>query len=219
MKKIKAVAFDIDGTLYPNSRMYLASTGFALKNFSLLRRFRAVRAQLRKLEHIDDFYQTQAELLAQELGQDVDETRALIDRTFYGDWERVLEHVNLYPGVIELLSVLKERQLPLGVLSDFPVVTKLTVLNIENYFDVELSSEVSGRLKPHARPFELLIEQLGVDAADILYVGNSYEYDIVGAHAAGMQTAHITRRAKAHSLADFSFSRYAQLKDWLIPRI
>jgi putative hydrolase of the HAD superfamily len=216
---IKAVAFDVDGTLYPNHRMYMASFGFAMKNFRLLNQFREVRHELRRLRPIDDFYAVQAALLARRIGGEAEAARELIQRVFYGDWEKVLHHVNLFPGVIELLSLLKNRGVPLGVLSDFPVVTKLSVLNIENYFDVEMSSEETGYLKPNPEPFEILAERLGVEAKHVLYVGNSYPYDIQGAHALGMSTAHIVRRPPAGSPADFSFTRYAALKDWLLPRL
>jgi putative hydrolase of the HAD superfamily len=219
MTPIKAVAFDIDGTLYPNHRMYMASFGFAMKNIRLLNRFREVRAELRKLRPIDDFYTTQAALLAKRTGAEVEETRQLIQRVFYGDWERVLHHVNLFPGVVELLSILKNRKLPLGVLSDFPVVTKLSVLNIENYFDVEMSSEETGYLKPNPEPFRILSEGLGVSPEELLYVGNSYRYDIEGAQALGIQTAHITNRPVSGGVADFTFSRYEQLQSWLLEKL
>lgn len=219
MNYIRAVAFDVDGTLYPNSRMYLASLGFAMRNMSLLRRFQKVRRQMRDIRPIEDFYALQAQMLARELKKDHVQTRQIIDREFYGSWESVLDHVALYPGVIELLAGLRDRSVPLGVLSDFPVERKLKKLSVSQYFDVALGSESVGYLKPAAEPFETLVRELGIQPHQLLYVGNSYEYDICGAADLGIQTAHLTRKPVKNSRADFSFANYQQLGNWLFPRL
>ncbi len=230
MKNFKAVAFDIDGTLYPNHRMYMASFGFALRNLPLLRKFNNVRRKLRKMRPIDDFYALQAKLLAEEIGVGEDQARDLIHREFYTNWESTLRHVHLFPGVVRTFSALKSENLSLAVLSDFPVVSKLKVLNIENYFDLELSSEEVGYLKPNPEPFMALLKGLGVRADELLYVGNSYKYDIKGAAALGIRTAFIRPylavglgsrspgKNANYPLADFCFTRYGQLLDWIRSR-
>ncbi|WP_254273626.1 HAD family hydrolase [Haloarcula marina] len=45
------------------------------------------------------------------------------------------------------------------------------------------------RRKPHPEPFETVCETLGVDPERTLYVGDSLGYDVAGAHGAGLQAA------------------------------
>jgi putative hydrolase of the HAD superfamily len=56
-------------------------------------------------------------------------------------------------------------------------------------WDAELCSEAAGALKPASAGFNALAAGLGVPADQILYVGNSYRFDVLGAAAAGMKTA------------------------------
>ncbi len=215
MSSIKAVAFDIDGTLYPNSRMYAVSASLLARNLKLFRAFYAVRTELRNIRPINNFYDTQTMMVAEKMGRSVEETQALITEEFYTKWEKVFHHVNLHSGVIETFSWLEKRGIILAVLSDFPVETKLKILNIENYFRVALCSETVGYLKPAPEPFNALLEKLNVPPKNLLYVGNSYEYDVQGAARLGIRTAHIARRAPPCSPADITFSRYAVLREWL----
>lgn len=219
MKHIHAVAFDIDGTLYPNRKMYLASLGFALGHFRLLNSFRKVRKELRETRPVKDFYDLQARMFADRISVNREEAREIINTTFYTRWESVLHRVNLYPGVLDLIRFLKEKNVPLAVMSDFPVVTKMKILNIENYFDVEMSSEELGYLKPNPEPFKEMARRLEVKPENLLYVGNSYHYDVEGAHSLGMMTAHISSSPPRGSVADFTFRRYTELKEWILPRL
>ncbi|TVR54914.1 MAG: HAD family hydrolase, partial [Spirochaetaceae bacterium] len=71
--------------------------------------------------------------------------------------------------------------------------------------------------KPNPEPFVAAAECLGLSAEKILFVGNSYEYDVVGAHRAGMHAAHIT--SGKPNTADFTFSRFSELGEWLESRL
>jgi putative hydrolase of the HAD superfamily len=71
---------------------------------------------------------------------------------------------------------------------------------------------------------------MGLPPEEILYVGNSFAYDVVGAKKAGMKAAWITRsfaagRFATHASpagagpdvkADFVFSGYRQLRDYVL---
>jgi putative hydrolase of the HAD superfamily len=79
---------------------------------------------------------------------------------------------------------------------------------------VILGSEKIGALKPSPVVFEALRDALGVEAGEILYVGNSLRSDIVGAHNAGMKTAWLSKKSAPE--ADFSFTNYRQLKNYVL---
>lgn len=214
-KRIRAVAFDVDGTLYPNGPMYVRSIPIFLANIRFLSHFRAVRRFLRDNPADGNFHRVQAELLAKRLRTSPDRAAKRIERIVHSRWESLLDTIPPYDGVTSLVAELRDRGVPLGVLSDFPVETKLARLGLEGYWNSAFSTEDLGFLKPNKQPFHRLVEELGVDAAELLYVGNSYEYDILGAKGAGLLAAHITRRAPAGSIADLSFSRFSELREWL----
>lgn len=209
--QIRAVAFDVDGTLYPNATMYLKSLPFALTHLRLMLAFAAVRREVRHRRPVEDLSRVQVDLLAKRLGIGVDEASQRIDRDIYGEWERVLDRVRPYPHVRECVERLRDAGYEVAVTSDFPVERKLERLGLAGLFDCRLWTEQSGYLKPHPEPFRELASCLGLEPNEILYVGNSYEYDVVGAKNVGMHAAHLTKRPPADSVADFSFRDYREL--------
>ncbi|HMK85325.1 MAG TPA: HAD family hydrolase, partial [Steroidobacteraceae bacterium] len=55
----------------------------------------------------------------------------------------------------------------------------------------------AGAAKPDARIFAALADLAGVDAGEILHVGDDPVADVVGARQAGMQSAWLNRDARA----------------------
>lgn len=183
--QIRAVAFDVDGTLYANRRMYLASLPLVLRHSALFRAFAEARREVRRIGCVTDITSFQAEFVADRLGRTVGWARRAIDRVIYGAWERGLRRVPLRPGTRDLLRWLREHGYLVGALSDFPVVDKLTRFGVVASFDQVLNCEETGCLKPHPRPLLELCSRLGVPADQVLYVGNSARYDLGVARAAG----------------------------------
>ncbi len=213
--RFKVVAFDVDGTLYSNTAMYLRTLPFALRRLPLLKAFGRVRRELREMRPIENFHRTQAELLARKRGISPEAAARLIQEVFYGRWERIVRRVRLFPHVPETLSALKARGYRLAVLSDFPLGRKLEAFGLAGLWDYARSSEESGYLKPAPEPFLDLVRAFGVPPSEVLYVGNNYAYDVEGARKQGLATAHLTGRPKKNSVADFSFRDYRALKDWI----
>ena len=99
------------------------------------------------------------------------------------------------PGTRQMLGALQGRY-PLGLLSNFThppaarTILKRTGLN--SFFDVVLISGDLGFRKPHPSVFRRLIEQLGVEKEQILFVGDDPEPDIEGAMRAGLNPLWMT---------------------------
>lgn len=216
---IRGVAFDIDGTLYPNRRMYRASLGIVLRNLRLFRAFGAARKDVRTRHPISDLRRETAELTAARLNVSPEEAAQRIDEVIYRRWEEVLRRVPLYPGVTDMLTELRRREVPLAAMSDFPVVSKLKLLGIDSYWDVAFSAEEVGYLKPNVEPFEALEQRLGLRAREILYVGNSYHYDVLGAAAAGFHTAHLGGDPRKPGRADVAFDDFSVLQQWVVEHL
>ena len=96
------------------------------------------------------------------------------------------------------------------MLSDFPVERKLRYLGLDGYWDCALTSEETGYLKPNPEPFLAVAGRLGLPPEQIVFVGDKYLYDVLGAHRVGMRTAHLTRVPENHGVADFSFRGYSR---------
>ena len=101
------------------------------------------------------------------------------------------------------------------MVSDSPFTReKLSALGLQDGWDAVVSADDAGALKPNPEPFLRVARLLEVAPGEVLFVGNSYQRDVIGAHRAGMRAAHYTRRPVAGGVAAVSFSRYR-----LFPRI
>ena len=61
--------------------------------------------------------------------------------------------------------------------------------NMLDLFDTVRDSALLDMRKPDPEIFELALEDLDLPPSEVLFVGDDYEIDIVGAHRVGMQTA------------------------------
>ncbi|MFP4377673.1 MAG: HAD family hydrolase [Spirochaetales bacterium] len=217
--EIRAVAFDVDGTLYSNARMYLKSLRFALLHARHIRAYARVRKVVRNVRPVEDFRVLEREMLAAELGISSEEAGRFIDHNLHVVWESVIDRVGTLPGVRSCLEELKAAGLPMGVSSDFPVHTKLERLGLAELFDCEQWTEESGYLKPHPEPFNRLAECLDTPPQNIVYVGNSYTYDVIGAKQVGMIAVHLARRPHKNTVADYTTRNYQKLCSWILSKI
>jgi putative hydrolase of the HAD superfamily len=67
--------------------------------------------------------------------------------------------------------------------------TKIRHLQLHERVDSVWISDAVGYRKPDPRIFQIAAEAIGISCRDALFVGDNPEIDIVGAKAAGMQTA------------------------------
>jgi putative hydrolase of the HAD superfamily len=234
---IAAAAFDLDGTLYPNYRLNIRLVPFMLREWRLVWAFGRARGIIRAEQSeaalgvqgqtgsvlpasAADFYDWQARLAAKQLGEEPAAVKEKIDSLIYRGWESHFKRIALFPHVRETLAALREAGFRLALLSDFPPEQKLENLGLAGCWDAVLCSERSGALKPHPLSFRDLAEALRLPPEKILYVGNSYRYDVLGARRAGMQTAWIApplarlRRRIPPPL--FTFHDYRQLLRFMV---
>lgn len=229
MVVIKAVGFDLDGTLYPGKLMYLFSADLALRHPALLSAYGKSRRALHAEARLDmaaaaaaapdpsrPFRARQAALIAASLGIGEAEAARAVEQVIYAAMAERFRFIKPFSGVLPCLEALRKSGLRLGLLSDLPPPRKTELLGLEGRFDTLLCSEDSGALKPSRKPFLALAEALGVEPGSILYVGNKREFDIEGARAAGMMSALMGRGDVPE--ADFVFRRWDALAKWILER-
>jgi putative hydrolase of the HAD superfamily len=214
---ITAIGFDIDGTLYPPFALYARLIPFGATHISLMLAFGKTRSVMHyEADEAGAFYRKQAAVLAGLLKIDPARAEHIIEEKIYKNWTALFKKIKPYPYVTETLRSLKDAGYKLGALSDFPIREKLVNMKLGGYWDAEVSSEASGAVKPASAGFFALAEKLQTPPENILYVGNSYRFDVKGAAAIGMKTAlrihplHKNRRFSG-VMPDIIFSHYREL--------
>jgi len=226
---LKAVAFDMDGTLYPNYRLYLRLLPRFFLHPAFYNAFIKVRRELHAADNgnfsqAGSFYDRQISLMAKLLRENNEKIGEKLERLVYSDMEKLFSGMELFPHVKETLVTFRKAGLKLGLLSDFPPEEKVSLLGLDGYFDAIVSSEETGALKPSGIPFAALAGSLALSPKEILYVGNHIHFDAEGSKSAGFNSALIKRSMlstgrvpkNSASKADFVFRDYRQLREYVL---
>lgn len=204
MNKIKAIGFDLFNTLViakPHildeamGRLIdsLRQSGVSLDNEQFKKNYQkaaltfVTKAQKEGRETHNRFWICAA---LQRQGYDIlpDDARIAIAVEAY--FSTFFLHCYLVPDTKKMLGTLRNVY-RIGLLTNFthgPAAREIIdTLGLTPFFDVVLISGELGYRKPHPFVFRHLIEYLGVEKEQILYVGDDPEPDIRGAQKAGLQ--------------------------------
>ncbi len=108
----------------------------------------------------------------------------------------------VYPEVVSVLSSFKNRGARMGIVSNttnpkFMKEKELRATGLKPFFEFAIySSDVPYR-KPHPSIFESAVAHLGMNPAEILFVGDNISMDVAGAQGIGMKSAWLNRDGKA----------------------
>ena len=197
------LSFDLDDTLWPVEPVMLAAEAQMLAwlrqhhpevmrghDRESLRALRAAVAQ-RFPERSHDMtflrHRTLSEMFAA-AGQSAAHADAAFE-VFFAARNRV----TLYADVAAALERLSGRY-RLFALSNGNA--DLERCGIARWFAGHVTAISAGAPKPDIRIFSRLIEEAGVEAQQILHIGDDPQLDVIGASAAGLQAAWLNRAAK-----------------------
>ena len=101
----------------------------------------------------------------------------------------------LYPEVTEVLSILRDAGLRLGLISNFDERLHAIVegFGLRRDLEVVLASTEVGAAKPDRRIFDIAVEKMGADPGACLHAGDHPEADWRGAKGAGLQVFQLDR--------------------------
>ncbi len=217
---IKAIAFDIDGTLYPKYALNIRLALTSILHLPFAIRYNAMRREIRKEDGLEareavslaEFQKREADIMYPGRNR-TGWFAAKEERVFRKPWEHVFRSIKGYPGMQRALEE-ASGSYKLCALSDFPIGVKLKALGVEGYFSFIASSEDYGALKPSATPFLAMLDAISLPADEVLYVGDSESKDITGAKGVGMHAALIfPSRRKVYSKADLVFSSWDEFRE------
>ena len=106
-------------------------------------------------------------------------------------------------SAVATLAELKKRQYKLGVISnsDGSIEKLLTDCGLAKYFDAIVDSSVFGIRKPDLKIFEFALGEIKAKPGESLFIGDSYEIDVLGAENAGLAAVNIPLILLIHLLS------------------
>ncbi len=217
---LKAIIFDVDGTLYNQKRLYLYMICDFLKYFiwhphrvkelKIIRDFRKSR-EINHRENVENLEAMQYIWAARTSNVSPERVREVISKWMF---ERPLKYLRLCrrSGVKELFSYLQENNLLIGIFSDYPVSEKIKALELFFNMDVCATDKNINRLKPDPKGLLALSKKMDVPVESCLFIGDRDEKDGECARRAGMPYLILDPNNKN---SDFCFQNFFQLTKWI----
>ncbi len=193
---VRAVLFDVDFTLAlpgpelgPEGYRKLGERhGLTLDPSRYEAARQAAIASLQRhpeLEHDDELWIAFTERIVRGMGGDADSAYGCATE-LVAVWEQH-DKFTLYEDALPVLEELRGHGLKLGLISNGSRDLDEFVRHHALEVDCAIGSRAFGRTKPHPDIFRRALTLLEVEARETAMVGDSYEDDIEGARALGMQ--------------------------------
>lgn len=173
----------------------------------------------RETSHVDDLSSMVAALGLQDQVSQV-----LVEQTVAALHRQCLSKVTLITGATETLMELQARDYRLSVISNAaysPFLTwALERFEILHFFETILVSADVGVRKPALEIFQIALEQLELEPADVVYVGDDFQKDVAAPKQLGMRAIWFRPDGAAPSpgaqaTADAIVGELIQIPDWV----
>jgi len=207
-KKLSAIYFDIDDTLYSTTTFSEKARINAVKEM--------VRAGLKISEKeclivlkevISEFpknYEMHFNKLLTRLGEETYKNinpNIIIAAGVVGYHETKHRELAIYEDVDKVLKMLSKTKLKLGVITSGLIskqAEKIVRLGVNRYIDNSLVfiTDECGYAKSNYKFYELAVKKLGLPASEIMHVGDNPTSDVEPANAAGMISVLVKRSGK-----------------------
>jgi putative hydrolase of the HAD superfamily len=227
MRKWQAIVFDLDDTLYPEHEYvksgFAAVAAWSAQQFGISADagYCALLALFTAGVRGDTFNRW-----ASNQGLPADAVPEMI--AVYRAHAPQIKPFGFVPGLLQQLAA----QARLGLVSDGYLAVqqrKFVALSLADYFSAVVFSDQWGRAswKPSPKPFQAVLEQLGVTGEAAVYIGDNPLKDFKGARQANMATVWVRYAHGDYSGltppspeygADFVVNNPGELAPWLMAR-
>ncbi len=200
MKNIRAILFDLDGTLLNTMRFVQNAVHLTLDHFSIPR------------PASEDFFPLMNKAANSMCVYTRNYRPGMTDEQYWSVdhamQQKSLHLCELYEGVDQLLKTLYMHGIPLAIVTNRTnktSVRSLELSGIDHYFSTILSVEDVEdpwtQFKPHPRLLEIALERLGINSQNACIVGDTHS-DIQAGKNAGVKTVGATYGFQGKSLVD-----------------
>ena len=177
----KAIIFDLDGTL-----LYTLEDLWIAMNYTL----REFKMPERTLDEVRQFVGNGLKRLIKRAAVPVT-TEETVEKMYYCYKEfydvHCFDNTDVYPGIMEELEVLHDKGYQLAIVSNKvdSAVKELRDKFFSEYIDVAIGEKPGVRRKPYPDTVITALSELGIEASEAIYVGDS-DVDIETAANSGL---------------------------------
>lgn len=219
--KIKAVIFDVDGTLYTQSKLrakmlgallrYYAVRPWRLSEILILQRFRTEREK-RQGAAGPDLENAQYIWGSNHGRTPVSKVKQVVAQWIFREPNQYLPDCR-YPGTQSFFALLHRQGIKIGIYSDYKAHDKLTAMGLWADIIVSSTDPEIDHLKPAPHGLLYIAAKLGLAVEECLFIGDRPELDGACAQQAGMPYLIVDK------LPFDSFSFYQTLEAQLINKL
>ena len=236
-ENIKAVLFDYGNTLIEYGPRQIGKQ-YAVLEIKLKEMFgRCDGKQLKKIRDRqalaplkNGFRENDMKSITEELIRELynvvpkeSQVNVLIETRF----QSFVEDSKVSSGVLSLLKKLSQRY-RLGLISNYPYSRttqhSLKKTGLNGFFEAVVISGDVGFIKPHEKPFRIILKKLGLRPQDCVFVGDNWLADVQGAKSIGMCAILTTEYEPYENIdlkvgdfdPDASINKLSELEDLLL---
>ncbi|WP_158282140.1 HAD family hydrolase [Salipaludibacillus keqinensis] len=138
---------------------------------------------------------------------------------FHSHYYRVVDEFSVpFEGVHELLQTVNDHHVKMAIITNGTVDTqykKVEKIGVDKWIERSaiLVSEEVGFAKPRKEIFLAAERALGVTSKDILFIGDSWKHDVIGAIEAGWDAAFLNSRREDRSSSHQPVCEYTHFQD------
>jgi phosphoglycolate phosphatase len=216
MSQLKAIIFDLDGTLVDSARDLQEATNTLLAQEGL----RQISLDEVK-SMIGDGVAKLVERAISATGGDLMRLPELVAQFLRIYEANASRYTEAYPGVVDTLADLRRMGFPLAVVTNKPYTATIDILEtlgLQRFFEVVIGGDTLPERKPHPAPILMALKRLGVPPEAALMVGDNY-HDVQAAHAAGIRAFAVTYGYSHKPHAELGADRLLETMPELLPVI
>ena len=202
-KNVKAILFDVDGTLIDTDSIIIESYREVFKELR-------PDYKLTEKEELSFLGPTLISMFSKYFKEDFETCRHIYHTYFM---KNMLKIAKVYDGAVSLLTYLKEEGYKLGVVTSrlkFSALEVLEKFNLLSYFDVIVGLDDVTNTKPSPEGINKAMAELNVSIDETIYIGDN-KSDLIAGQSANLKTGLVTwSKGRNNRLenADFFIDNY-----------